>query len=176
MYYKAVLLMVFFLTHVSGSCLYAQKGSQKYIEKSGWSIPGMTIIDDMSLIRKYEKNIENITIHASQYTPDFNKGKARPHAKLLVADKRSVKQESIETEFVVNSITQYDVDGVPFCYLVSLSPSHDGVSALESRYSAYYDEDGKGKFETREDIDLWLGGAPQGYQIRLPEWVKNTKR
>jgi hypothetical protein len=51
---------------------------------------------------------------------------------------------------------------------------HGGVTGSIFE-QAYYDEDGNGLFQTRDDIVILLGG-PATWHLRLPDWVKKASQ
>jgi hypothetical protein len=77
------------------------------------------------------------------------------------------------SKFAVVMINQYSFNEKPFCYFAVIG---NGDRAGLTMY-AYYDEEGEGVFQLRED---W--GTPTGrsdisdWRIHLPDWVKEASQ
>ncbi len=166
---KAMLFMLsFFLAaQMTGSGLVAQvaPGSAKPAYRAeGWAIPGIEHPDHLKIFNLREKLIESTAVQISSI---------QPNSKATKLDYGSGQSG----EVVINEINRYSFNGKPFCYLVTMSPSMEGgrlISAVEFEY-AYYDEDGKGLFQTREIV----GPPPpphstEPYPVHLPNWVKKA--
>jgi hypothetical protein len=166
---KSMLFMLsFFLAvQMTGSGLDAQvaPGSAKAAYRAeGWTIPGIKHPDHLKVFNLREKLIESTAVQISSIQPD---------SKTSILDYGS----SHSGEVVINEIYQYSLNGKPFCYLVTMSPSREGgrlISAVDFEY-AYYDEEGKGLFQTREIV----GPSPpphsaEPYPVHLPNWIKKA--
>jgi hypothetical protein len=163
------MLSCFLTIQATGSGLVAQvaPGSAKpaYRQK-GWVVPGIEHPERLKIFDRREKIIESTAVQISSI---------RRESKTTILDYGS----GHNGEVVINEIYQYSFNGRPFCYLVNMSPSREGgklISAVDFQY-AYYDEDGKGVFQTREIV----GPAPpphstDPYPVHLPIWVKMTSQ
>jgi hypothetical protein len=83
-----------------------------------------------------------------------------------------------EDEYIPLRIDRYSYRGRVFCYLVEVAPylyddlTGVGGSAAAAYTFAFYDEDGNGRFETREFANIMIG-APDQFRLKLPQWVMN---
>jgi hypothetical protein len=83
-----------------------------------------------------------------------------------------------EREYVPLRIQRFSYNGRTFCYLIAVATydyndktGFGGVAGDESSF-AFYDEDGDGRFETREWANMMIG-SPDMFRLRLPQWVLN---
>jgi hypothetical protein len=162
---KTVMLPLILTMQIAGSDLFAQPGKQ-VINEDGWTVPGVAEIDSMRSSNKLTRNIEGKSIQVSRYSQT-----KRQIIKFPVIDESNGIIKYGEIEIEVLWINQFDINGKPFCYKVSVGLIRNGMGILAAYTYAYYDEDGTGKFKTREGP---LGPMKPGIQeIRLPDWVKN---
>lgn len=154
------------LANAQGSLADAkQDDSSKIIKKPGWEIPGLNQ-SKIKMARQPFGGINDAQVHFTVLKPkreiviEFTPDDLEHQAPLLSKHK-----------WLVNNITEYDINRRVFCYKVSMSVVDIGGSNNTLiRYSAstsvvYYDEDGDSKFET---LDLRKTWGP----LRIPQWLR----
>jgi hypothetical protein len=144
-----------------------QDASPKVIKEGGWLIPGLSESKVKEARRRYQ-GYEGMEVYftvlkpqrdiVTQFTPEELEHKAR----VLTFHNR---------HWLVDDITQYDINHQVFCYMVSVSmvdlsgPDKTLVRYMASTGIVYYDEDGDGKFET---LDLGNNLRPP----HIPQWLQ----
>jgi hypothetical protein len=146
----------------------------KAINIDGWLVPGLDWTRGHSPTTDSKRiEVDGQTVIVTRFLPPQRKaGKpALSRLPLIFLDGSAAILRV--RDFVVGQIDRYQLNGRPFCYVVTVRPySYDrlsrqgGVVALEMQL-AFYDDDGDGKFETMEPVNSILGGKEQ-WRIRLP--------
>jgi hypothetical protein len=146
-----------------------QNRSLKIIKKDGWTIPGLK----QSEIKKPRHSNDSVSGQKIFFTV------LEPKQDVITEFAPDTLQQKapllLNKKWLVDSITQYDINNRIFCYKVFLSIVDTNVSGeVNTRYGAstaivYYDEDGDGKFET---LDLEDNLA----RPRIPQWLQNTEK
>jgi hypothetical protein len=152
------MLTLFLAAQVGGSSLIAQNESgvlRREVNQKGWAVPGIRDLNQLKVYNLNEEIIEGIPVQVSSIAP-VN----------VYGDKDSE---------LANRILRYAINVKPFCYIASLSVyrydknSKAGGIPGDEFYRAYYDEDGDGIFETREDLR-----PPVVWRPHLSDWVKKA--
>jgi hypothetical protein len=176
---KVNLLMfsLFFAVQVGGSGIVGQNITDQANDPP-WNVPGIKQPVQGSIINQREDTVEGIKVQVSSLVPESNGNDSSGRTKLYFS-----LGDNEERKYVVNTIRQYSANGKPFCYQLSVSPTTinyaaefkvEGVLGIAIDY-AYYDEEGRGTFETRESVNT-LRTASYHWQVRIPDWVKKASR
>lgn len=154
-----------------------EKKESKILEKiDGWAIPGLSKSHPMKIKSQSERMIEGKRIRITSLQMEDTHDDNNPREiKLPILDDSSDPAVFSEMDVFINSVTQSDIKGKTFCYLVSVSPIYGGESVGVEYYYAYYDENGDGLFRKRERVYLDYLDVKSGKElIHLPTWVKNV--
>jgi hypothetical protein len=157
------MLTLFLTMQIGGQGLVAQNGpdaKEREFNKQGWLVPGVKDLDRRNAPYSADQIIEGILTRYTIFSPIRNERAIIPL--------RTFSAETKQTEISVNQIFRYDIDGKAFCYIVSMSPVHDGNVVGVNFFYAFYDEEGKGAFQ----IKVPMGPLP--WHIHLPDWVKKA--
>lgn len=166
---KTLTLALILTLQIAGPDSFAQEG-KKVVNEDGWTVPGVADLDSMRLLNKSELIIEEKRIRMSYSAKEGNRRDVIKFQSIYESND-VIKYREIEIQ--VLGIVQFDINGKPFCYEVNMGLVHNGIGVLTAYSFAYYDEDGRGIFGTREELGPRRPGIPR---VRLPEWVKNLSQ
>lgn len=172
MNFNMVLPCVLLLMQVVGSVPLIKKQSRIYEKKDGWSIPFPSYSHPIQIKHQSEIMVEGKRIRITSFKIEDNPVDNSPRViKLPIMDDSGDIPVIAEQNVFINAISQMDIEGKIFCYLVRVSPVYGGNSAGVEYIYAYYDESGDGLFRKRELINPHPG---DGVLFRLPEWMKGV--
>jgi hypothetical protein len=171
------MLSLFLVVQVGGSGLLGQNITGQ-VNDPAWNVPGIKPPVQGRMINQREDMAEGIKVQVSSLVPESNGNDSPGRTELYFT-----LGDNEERKYVVNAISRYAVNGKPFCYVLSVSPTTtnyigefkvEGVLGMAITY-AYYDEEGQGKFKTRESINS-VRTASYHWQVRIPDWVKKASQ
>jgi hypothetical protein len=145
---------------------------KRYYNERGWNVPWVKKPGYMDTFNKHYELIDGLRVQISSIKQDVldRETESSMIPSVLVSGDSAIYGE---VDAKPAQVTQYDINGVPFCYLVLLQCY--GYSAAGSKtYQdcsvpiAYYDEKGYGLFQVFEPV-----GASTTFHPRLPDWTKN---
>jgi hypothetical protein len=183
---KSILVRLSVMLLMTMSCMivFAQKKSDskenklpaivesREIKENGWPTTWANCPVGHMIYEK-ERDINGMRILERHYNPQCSEN----------GHKLDIKKE---TNYLVETVSEYSVNGKVFCYCISAAPYSsefkESIGGLEDY--CYYDDDGSSLFKTREThrpfifIDknnLLDDGSKEYNPVRVPEWVKNYK-
>ena len=133
---------------------------RKVVKESGWEIPGLSESEVVAPRTAY-KGKESEGMFVTWKHPKLQKNGL---AFLIKEEYFSEEERKVlglyPGNYVVMKISQYDVSGREFYYVLQIHP--DGVGAISDLY--FYDEDGDGEFESVEHHRLIPSFVPPIFQ------------
>jgi hypothetical protein len=148
------------------------------LNPDGWVVPGIkNIAKGASPENSHIETVEGQKVNVSTLNPVHP---LSDHPGVFVP-LIGIKEDTVRCllqELVGEKITQYQLDGKIFCYLVYATywayddETKMGVRVAAATWFAYYDEDGNGKFETLE-YAYYVLGSPEMWKVHLPRWKTN---
>jgi hypothetical protein len=148
----------------------------------GFTVPGKEVVAGRKPASKTTVEVNGTAVDVSFYgdLPIWDKRAHRylatPVTFAFVLDKSVVLDTR---ELVTEELWQYSVDGKVFLYLMRAYPctidskTKQGGCVGADIKLAFYDEKGKGTFETMEIVPANLSTeASRTWQPRIPEWVR----